>query len=239
VAVAVLFSLVMTSCQTGQTGVRASPATTAAPEFKVTVGGDSISVGLGAELRKTVGPDVNVVVIGEEGTGLSRPEKFDWPARLEKLAREYPPGVLVFSVGSNDAQNLLDPSGAVVASSASEPEWDAEYSRRLARSFDAFAHSGTTVIWVGQVRTIEDRIGLVNRRIHRLAEGVAAGRPWVRVTDLADYLTSGETRAERCLKPDGVHLTVECLDEAAVKLAAQLPAASEESPGSTVLGSRG
>ena len=62
-----------------------------------------------------------------------------------------------------------------------------------------------------------------NREIHKLAQEVAATRPWVTVADLATYLRSGEAKAERCLKPDGVHLTVECLDEAAVQLAAQLP----------------
>lgn len=216
-------TVVAAACGSTTSADGRGPTTTKRPEYKVTVAGDSISVGLGAELRRPAGSGVNVVVIGEEGTGMARPEKFDWPARLDKLAREFPPTVLVFSVGSNDSQDLLDTNGKVVASSTNKAAWDAEYSKRLAASFDAFKDTNTKIIWVGQVRTAEDRIGLVNRRVHKLAQTVAATRPWVTIADLGALLRSGEGKAERCLKPDGVHLTTPCLDEAAEQLAAMLP----------------
>lgn len=190
---------------------------------KVTVAGDSISVGLGALLREELGDGIEVPVIGEPGTGLARPDSFDWPARLEQLAEEFPPDVLVFSLGSNDAQPLLTPDGAVAASLDDDDAWDDEYRRRLARSFDAFEGTGTTVLWVGHVRTRDDRVGLLNRRVHRLAETEAAERDWVVVADLADLLGSGEDIAEDCLIPDGLHLSVDCLRRAAQQLAATPP----------------
>jgi hypothetical protein len=222
VVVLALAGLVSACGATGDTAA-SSPTTTPKPEYKVTVAGDSISVGLGASLRKFVGPDVVVKVIGEEGTGLARPPMFDWPARLQQLAREFPPTVLVFSVSSNDAQDLVDGQGRVVAPSSTTAAWDAEYSKRLAASFDAFQGTSTRILWVGHVRTADDRIGLVNRRIQKLAAAVAASRPWVTVTDLGVLLGSGEGRATRCLSPDGLHLTVPCLDEAAKALQAALP----------------
>jgi hypothetical protein len=111
---------------------------------KVTVAGDSISVGIGTQLRTAVDGTRVVKVIGEPGTGLARPDSFDWPARLEELARDYPPQVLVLSLGSNDAQDLLDADGGLVAPLSDDAAWDAEYTARLARSFDAFEGSGTS-----------------------------------------------------------------------------------------------
>ena len=203
-----------------------STAAAAGPEYKVTVAGDSISVGLGAALRGAVDPDTVVKVIGVEGTGLARPDTFDWPNRLAELARDFPPQVLVLSLGSNDAQDLLAADGKPVASLADTEAWEAEYAARLAASFDAFRDTGTTVIWVGHVRTQEERVGTTNRRIHEIATEVAAGRDWVQVEDLADYLGSGEGIATTCLIEDGLHLNAACLDQAAKDLTADLPARS-------------
>jgi len=205
-------------------------------EHKITVAGDSISVGLGSQLREVLADrddrdggeagdgadgadDVVVKVIGEPGTGLARPDNFDWPTRLRALAADFPPDVLVFSVGSNDAQDLTDAAGEVVVPMSDEQAWDAEYSRRLAEVFDAFRPADgedptTRVVWVGHVRTARDDVADTNRRVHRLATEVAADRPWVAVRDLAALLGTGDAEATRCLLPDGLHLSVDCLAEA-------------------------
>ena len=218
----VLTALVAAAC--GGDDDAAGADGTAPAEHKITVAGDSISVGLGSQLREVVadadgGDGAVVKVIGEPGTGLARPDNLDWPARLQELARDFPPAVLVFSVGSNDAQDLTDSDGEVVVTMSETEEWDAEYSRRLAAAFDAFRPAdgeepGTKVVWVGHVRTAEDRVADTNRRVHRLATEVAADRPWVEVRDLAELLGTGEDEATRCLVEDGLHLTVDCLTEA-------------------------
>lgn len=220
-AVAAL-ALAASACGGGSAGSeeQADPAVA-----KVTVTGDSISVGLGASLREAVGPGTEVKVIGMGGTGLARADVFDWPARLRQLAREFPPDVVVFSVGSNDAQDVLDPAGRRVAALADDAAWEDAYRERLAASFDAFEGTGTRVVWVGHVRGANDRVGLVNRRIHRLASEVAAGRDGVEVQDLAELLGSGEQVATDCLVPDGLHLTVDCLDRAAAQLVDRIGAA--------------
>ncbi len=218
--------LALAGCATSPAG-NASAGTTPAPARKITVAGDSISIGLGASIRtaaaaSTSAGQVEVKVIGEEGTGLARPDRFDWPTRLRQLARDFPPTVLVFSVSSNDAQDLTDAAGKVVVPLADTTAWDAEYSARLGASFDAFAGTSTKVVWVGHVRTAEARVGTANRHIQQLATAVAASRPFVEVTDLASLLGTGEQKADRCLRPDGLHLVNECLDEAAAKLLPQL-----------------
>lgn len=220
-----LLALVITAgCSSKET-----PAETAEP-YKVTVAGDSISFGLGPAIREQVAqrPNSQTKVIGVGGTGLARPDNVDWPGRLETLAKDYPPKVLVLSLGSNDAQDLTDENGKTVArfapaSTADGAAWDAEYSTRLARSFDAFKDSGTTVLWVGHVRTQKDQVGLTNRRIHRLALAAAATRPWVTTADLAELLGSGEDVATDCLLDDGLHLKVSCYERAAKGLNSLMP----------------
>jgi uncharacterized protein len=212
----------------GVTGQVASPgATTAAGATvdKITVAGDSISVGLGSALREAAPEDVTLKVIGEVGTGLARPDDFDWPARLRELSTDFPPDVLVFSLSSNDAQDLVDDDGEVVASFSDEEAWDAEYSARLAESFDAVRGTDTKVLWVGHVRTSKDKVGLTNRRIQALAEQVAATRPWVTVTDLASILGTGDDVAKACLVADGLHLKTNCLDMAAQEILTAPPIA--------------
>jgi hypothetical protein len=190
-------------------------AAAASPAKKITVAGDSISVGLGASLREAVNGDVTLKVIGEEGTGLARPDDFNWPERLRTLARDFPPEVLLLSLSSNDAQDLADENGQRVVAYSQTAQWDQEYSNRLAESFDAFKDSGTTVLWVGHVRTQKDKVGLANRRIQQLAAQVASTRPWVVVQDLATLLGTGDQVAKDCLVPDGLHLKTDCLDLAA------------------------
>ena len=190
-------------------------AAAGAPAKKITVAGDSISVGLGASLRKAVSADVTLKVIGEEGSGLARPDDFNWPERLRTLARDFPPEVLVLSLSSNDAQDLADETGKRVVPYSQTAQWDQEYSNRLAQTFDAFKDSGTTVLWVGHVRTKKDKVGLANRRIQQLAAQVASTRPWVVVQDLATLLGTGEAVATGCLTADGLHLKTDCLDVAA------------------------
>jgi lysophospholipase L1-like esterase len=193
----------------------------AVEEQKVTVSGDSISVGLGVALREEVAAEeLDVTVIGEGGTGIARPDRFDWPARLEALAREFPPEVLVFSVGSNDGQDLFDPAGEQLVPYADREAWDAEYRARLARAFDAFADTGTTVVWVGHVRADDELVADTNRRIHELAVAEAASRDWVEVADLAELTGSGAEETSECLV-DGLHLTADCYATAAEALLAE------------------
>jgi len=209
----------------GCSGGDASPdaAAGAVPAEKVTVAGDSISVGIGVALRDELDNEYDVKVIGDGGTGLARPDNFDWPARLAELARDFPPEVLVLSLGSNDAQDLTDGSGNVVALRRDEAEWEAEYRRRLEASVDPFAATGTQVVWVGHVRTEDEDVADTNRQIHRIATEVAAERDWMVSEDLAELTGSGDDETSDCLISDGLHLELECYQLAAEGITARPP----------------
>ena len=235
------------ACSTLPPATQEEVATTTTT-WKLTVAGDSISIGLGAALRNHTPAGVDVKVIGEEGTGLARPDVFDWPVRLAELARDFPPAILVLSLSSNDAQDLTDPDGSVVVPFTDTSTWEATYRRRLEAAVAPFESTGTTVVWVGHLRLPGEPAGSVNRRVHDLATEVAAERPWVVVADLAELLGVGDSdvvvggvedsdvvvgaaedgaaedgAAGACLREDGVHLTGTCLSRAAEVLASRLP----------------
>lgn len=212
-AAVIALAIITAGCGDGGAEAAGNPS-------KVTVAGDSISVGLGSSLREVVDATVTVKVIGQGGTGLARPDRFDWPTRLEELARDFPPDVLVFSVGSNDTQDLRSADGDVVATMADG--WEDEYARRLAAAFDAFEESDTRVVWVGHVRTEDPAVGQTNRDVHAMAEQLAAERDWVDVQDLAELTGSGDDEVSECLIADGLHLSVDCYDQASVTLADRL-----------------
>lgn len=227
---------VTASCTSG--GAEASDTTSRTDAVKVTVAGDSISLGLGVTMREEFeGGDITldgsgaagersgeleVKAIGIDGTGLARPDNFDWPRRLEELATDFPPDVLVLSVGSNDGQDLTDADGDVVATMADSQAWDDEYRSRLARAFDAFADTGTQVVWLGHVRTEDDLVADTNRHIHDLATEVASTRDWVTVADLAELTGSGAQSTSQCLRSDGLHLSAECYAGASGALLEQI-----------------
>ena len=172
-----------------------------------------------------MGDTREVKVIGESGTGLAsgptrstgRPGWRSSPGTSRRRCWCSPSA-------PNDAQDLLDRDGDLVAPLVGRrAHGTREYSARLARSFDAFADTGTTVLWLGHVRTEEDRVGLRNRHVHDLATQVAADRDWVVVADLADILGSGDEVAADCLQDDGLHLIVDCLDRVAAWLSTNPP----------------
>lgn len=81
-------------------------------------------------------------------SGLSRPDFFDWPARLSELLADQDPEALVIMYGGNDAQGLVTPDG--VAQPFSDL-WVAEYSGRVGAVMDLVtAGSDRQVLWVGQ-----------------------------------------------------------------------------------------
>ena len=228
IALAAGLLMLLAACSSSPSNMATAGPATDAAKPKVTVAGDSISVGLGSSLRTALGDSVDTKIIGEGGTGLARPDNFDWPTRLQKLAREFPPNVLVFSVGSNDAQDLTDAGGKDLVPFRNPPTaaWDAEYTKRLEAAFDAFAGTGTRVLWVGHVYTADPKVGATNRHINQLAQAAAQDRPFVEVADLAALLGTGDNKATACLIDDGLHLTVACYDKAAAGLRDRLPPAA-------------
>ena len=110
-------------------------------------------------------------------SGLSRPDFFDWPARLTELIATEDPDALVIMYGGNDAQGLVTSLG--VAQPFSDL-WRTEYSSRVGAVMDLVtANSDRQVIWVGQPIMRSGDFDAKMTELNTIYEAEAATRPQV------------------------------------------------------------
>lgn len=195
-----------------------------AEPLRVVVAGDSTAKSLGDALIGSVTdvPEVSVTNEGTVSTGLARSDYFNWGARMAEIVETDAPEVVVFMVGANDGQAILEGDGTVVAQ-FDTPEWTEAYRQRVEGMMDLVGGEGRRMVWVGEPNV---GTGNVQRAVeigNRLAAEAAATRPWVTYVDVADllagpdggfaeFITLPDGSSARCYAGDGVHLTVACLD---------------------------
>ena len=176
-----------------------TPPTTAPPgppsaenPADVLVVGDSFAGAVGAatlDLLDETGI-VETEIDYRMSTGLARPTKFDWYARLEERLPEADPDIVISSFGGNDFVGLQDDDGSVVVGDpvTNEEKWVAEYEQRAGRMMDLLGQDGRTVIWVGTANHPDpaksDGLALQDRA----AKAAAAERPGVVFVDTWDLL---------------------------------------------------
>lgn len=152
--------------------------------LRIWVGGDSIAggpawaVGEAANATGVAKADTEFQV----GTGLSRPDFFDWYRHLAAVADARDPEVMVLLFGGNDIQPLDLPGGGQV--SFGDPAWLAEYRRRVAQIMDAIAVRGRRVIWVGTPPMDGTEFNAQMASLNEIYSSEAAARaPWVSYFD--------------------------------------------------------
>ncbi|HEX2028841.1 MAG TPA: DUF459 domain-containing protein [Nitriliruptorales bacterium] len=199
-------------------GVERGPVTVDDP-LRLYIGGDSmVEIQFGTALQDLADETglIEVVKIDyDRGSGLSRPDYVDWPARLAQASEELAPDAMVLYFGGNDAQPLkID--GVVHEPEA--PEWQAEYRARVARLMDQLAEAGHHVYWMGlpipQAQKMVVRFGIMNA-IYQEEAATRDGITFVPVWDLfaneagvySEFLTDDDGDIVDMRLNDGIHLT--------------------------------
>jgi uncharacterized protein len=126
----------------------------AAAEGKVRIAfvGDSSADGLWGGLTRIVSRDAclkenfDPLRLARNGTGLTRPDKFDWVAEIARIAEKDKPALYVISLGLNDRQSVVGGGQATALESA---EYGNRYGGRVAEMIKSATASGAAVIWVG------------------------------------------------------------------------------------------
>ena len=198
-------------------------AVTPEARLRLWAGGDSLGEYVGNQL---LAPLSNRALTAVEldfhiGTGLTRPDTYDWQARIDEvMAQPEPPEALVFMVGGNDNQPMR--AGGENLAVGSGP-WLAEYRARVVDLMDSTgppaARPGASHLWWIGLPPMRDaeRDGLA-RSIDAIVAEEAAGRPWVTFVDLMPRFSGpdggfagtlagpdGTTKVARA--PDGIHIT--------------------------------
>jgi hypothetical protein len=196
---------------------------TADAPLRLVVAGDSTAKSLGDSLIAATSdlPEVTIANEGTVSTGLARSDFFNWGARMDEIVRTDDPEVVVFMVGANDGQSILEGDGTVVAQFGT-PEWTEAYRQRVAGIMDLVGGEGRRLVWVGEPNVGTGNVQQAVEIGNRLAQEEAATRPWVTYVDVAgllagpdggfaEYITLPDGSTARCYAGDGVHLSVKCL----------------------------
>lgn len=202
----------------GPLGLDRGPITTADP-LEVYIAGDSmVEIQFGTALEDLAGDTGLIDTLGidfDRGSGLSRPDYIDWPARLATASTDVDPDVMVVFFGGNDAQPL-EIDGAV--HDVDEPEWQAEYRSRVAGLMDQLVDAGSRVYWMGLPIPSSDTLAPKFQIMNSIYEEEAATRDWVVFQPLWDLFTDANGNYSEFLVDDegdtldmrfddGIHLT--------------------------------
>ncbi|MDQ3538813.1 MAG: DUF459 domain-containing protein [Actinomycetota bacterium] len=185
--------------------------------LRLWVGGDSLTSEFGPALVDVAVRTrrVEAEVDFRYSTGLARPDYFDWPSALRRVAATGDPDVFVVMFGANDGQNLQVDDRVLTFAT---PAWQAEYRRRVTAVMRRLSARGRWVWWVGQpgMRSpdFDARMNLLNgvyrsaAADHQRVDYVDSRTLFAGPVDaFSPYLD--DTRGNRTLmrQQDGVHLT--------------------------------
>lgn len=186
--------------------------------LRVALVGDSMmAVGLGPLLKRTLGdrPGVELLPAFRSGTGLARPEIFDWQSEYPKLLQGRQPDVVICAIGANDGQGFVE-AGKVHAFGS--PSWETIYRRRLDGMVALITRDARKVIWVTLPVMRSAKFSAKVAILNDLARSVLAAYPQVQIVD-SDLTLADESRAYRAYaydakgklvslrQEDGIHLT--------------------------------
>ncbi len=116
-------------------------------QFNVFIFGDRISEGLAAGLKRYVhGNDrYRILPRGKAGTGLARPDRYDWHAAIGRILERQRVDIAIILVGSNDTGSVSTPAGRYNLGS---DLWRQAYVQYVDRILDQLRAAGTAVYWV-------------------------------------------------------------------------------------------
>lgn len=191
------------------------------------VGDSMMAVGLSSTMLREAPryKDLTIVRVFKSGTGLARPEVFDWQTEYPAMLGAAKPDVILVAIGANDGQGFVEDG---VTYPFGTPAWQAVYERRVEAFLKMLEQSGAPVVWVGlppmKSESYNQRIALVNRIDYAVVKaspqaiwfssagvvGDASGR-------FMDYGTVRGATA-RLRQQDGIHLS----DDGAELLTEQL-----------------
>lgn len=214
---------------------RLKPILTDAPKTavnnRVLVFGDSmLKSGIQVHIKNFFNkkyPHVSIDIDSQSGTGLARPEVFNWPERVKEKSGPF--DYVVIMLGTNDAQNFK--IGKKVIPFGTET-WDEEYSGRVKEIANLACEKSSKVFWVGSIQMKSEKFNAKMVRLHNVAKKALKGmdcaefvspEKWVSDSDkYVDHLNvkkkNGVTKNIKVRTDDGIHLSFEGAELFAKKL---------------------
>jgi uncharacterized protein len=210
-------------------------ASVAAPARGILVCGDSMVKTVARSLTREFAPvpTIQLTQVISIGTGLARPDVFDWPAKLREATASRPEAVVIM-LGANDGQNLKTAAGAVVAEGS--PGWGAEYAARIASMLAQVKAAGARhILWIGMPDMRDTKMQADAQRINAIAKAECAKVPGAEFMDTAAtfsprpgtysaYVIQAGGKPLQVRASDGTHLNSDGADIMARVIRARLGA---------------
>ncbi|MCM3925443.1 DUF459 domain-containing protein, partial [Frankia sp. AiPs1] len=209
----------------GTAGIPAAPPPlaplrlpTATDPLRVLVTGDSLTESLGPTITNTAPDTVRAQTDTRFGTGLVRPDFFDWAAHARDQVAQRNAELIIVAMGGNDGQGITLPDGTVLP--AGSAEWEAEYQRRASVVMRIWTGNGARrLLWLGLPPARSNQLNGYFHRLNTATATAAAGvggasyldlTPWLAKDGAySDYLTAADGREVLARSHDGVHLTLD------------------------------
>jgi hypothetical protein len=189
------------------------------PRVVALTGDSMMAVGLSAAfLRQSAGnKNLRLVKAWRSGTGLARPEVFDWMEEYPALLGAEKPDVVIVAIGANDGQGFVV-DGKVLAYGSED--WRKVYQDRLAGFLAMVGASGARVVWVGlppmRMPGYNEKIAAINRIACTVVSQNPQATWWNPVSYVGDeaggfreFVTLANGHTMRVRSPDGIHLSDE------------------------------
>lgn len=195
---------------------------TAANPLRLLVTGDSLSTYVGYQLANDVNHKVKVTLKSYDGTGLTRPDFFNWQLAAERLSSQYHPQAVVVVLGGNDGWNMTHDGKYLPWGSQG---WITEYARRVAVVARTFLdHGAQRVYWAGPPTAASAKWNGIFRDLNEAVAMAVRATPGARYVNLYQG-TAVNGRYTQVMTIDGKRVNTRQSDGIHFSLAgSQLPA---------------
>lgn len=195
---------------------------TAGQPLKVWLAGDSLMGNIAASFIDKTGGDalINASDNYQIGTGLARPDVYNWPAAISNEIDTANPDVIVLIFGANDDQDMVVGGTRYVLDTAA---WQQEYARRVNQILDIAADGTRQVIWLSVPAVRRPRLDQTKDLINSIVQTAALQHPHVTYLDtgalldgpgnsFTTYMTDASGQSVAIRDTDGIHLTLDGAD---------------------------
>ena len=181
------------------------------------VGDSMMAVGLAPVLRRNMAgvSGARFVRAYRSGTGLGRPDVFNWPAQYPQLIGAARPGLVICAIGANDAQNFQIDRNVYYFGT---PAWKQMYADRVRGFARLLTRDGARVLWIGMPVMRETGFSRRMASVNLLVKEVLTEFPQITWVDPNPYIAGSGGSFEqyrqdqrgklvRLRADDGIHLS--------------------------------